>query len=355
LQANIVIGCSVAFCLSHLFAMLNTRSLLLAVAALLVAGAALNASAQTDSRNPTMTSQRFDSDKESLYALFSENKGGVSPEQKKRAYLAAKVFLRRYGGDNDNYVKEANEFLAAFEKKASEDELYTAYTAKNYAKAFELGRSLLKTDAGDFFVLGVLSEAGYENAIAGNTANADETIDYLRRAIDLIEQKKVAAADPFKSTAMAVGFLNNCLGWFLKDKSPLEAAAAFTKTVKGKSPYTNDPLTYYRLGVAILKGPYAQLSAEYNEKYGAQQSSPERRAVLEEINRLGTSAIDAYARAVALSDPTRTGEPVPLTKLTPEFRSKILVQLTALYQSFHNDSENGLTELIAGVLTKPVP
>lgn len=122
-----------------------------------------------------------------------------------------------------------------------------------------------------------------------------------------------------------------------------------------KSPYANDPLTYYRLGVAILNGPYAQLSTEYNDKYFAKQSSAEQRAALERLNGLAARAIDAEARAVALSDPARPAPPAPATQFTLEFRAKVLAQLTALYKSFHNDSDAGLNELVAGVLAKPLP
>jgi hypothetical protein len=45
----------------------------------------------------------------------------------------------------------------------------------------------------------------------------------------------------------------------------------------------------------------------------------------------------------------------PLTPFPPEFRTKVLAQLTALYKSFHNDSDDGLNELISGVLAKPLP
>jgi len=55
--------------------------------------------------------------------------------------------------------------------------------------------------------------------------------------------------------------------------------------------------------------------------------------------------IDAYARAVALS----------ATPQQHEARTKILEQLTALYKSFHSNSDEGLNELIATVLSKPLP
>ena len=302
-----------------------------------------------------MPSQMTDNEKETLYAAFSENKKGIGLEHQKRAYLAAKEFLRRYKGDKDNYVKEAQEFLTNFEKGVTQYELFITYGAKNYAKTFALGRPLLKDQPESFFVLGVLGEAGYENALSGNASFNDETIDYLRRAIQLLEAGKVTQADPFKSVDVARGFLNSALGWFLKEKSPVEAAASFRKSVQSNSPYRNDALTYYRLGVAILKGEFAQLSAEYNEKFGAKRGSTEQRAMFERINHLVEEAVDAYARAFALSDPQRSQAGIGGPKLTPEFRSKLLEQLTALYKGLHNESDAGLTELIANVLSKPLP
>ena len=56
-------------------------------------------------------------------------------------------------------------------------------------------------------------------------------------------------------------------------------------------------------------------------------------------------AIDAYARAVALS--TKPEQ--------QEAKNKILAQLTVLYKNFHNNSDAGLSELISTVLSKPLP
>src|SRR6185295_12727714 len=119
--------------------------------------------------------------------------------------------------------------------------------SRNYAKAFELGRPLLKKEPDNFFVLSVLAEAGYDNALAGKPDLNDETLGYVRKAIELLDAGKVSTPDPFKSVAAGVGFLNNALGTLVKDKSPVEAAAAFLKAVQPRSPYENDPLTYYRL------------------------------------------------------------------------------------------------------------
>jgi hypothetical protein len=67
--------------------------------------------------------------------------------------------------------------------------------------------------------------------------------------------------------------------------------------------------------------------------------------MLNRILHLAERAMDAYARAVALN--TKSEQ--------QDARGKILVQLTALYKGFHNNSEEGLNELVAGVLSKPIP
>ena len=76
--------------------------------------------------------------------------------------------------------------------------------------------------------------------------------------------------------------------------------------------------------------------------------------MLERIQKLGLQAIDAYARAVALTDPARAQGPNQ-PQFSPTARTKILEQLTALYKSFNNNSDAGLNELVASVLSKPLP
>ncbi|MEK6335263.1 MAG: hypothetical protein AABM67_09955 [Acidobacteriota bacterium] len=312
------------------------------IAALMLFGLATRVCAQ---RNPTMPSQQTDNLKEALYAQFTEYKKSINPEERRLAYPTAKEFMRRFGGDNDYHAREVQRFIDEYDRDLRDLEILKTYNAKNYPKTFELGRAFLKTSPDDFFVLGVLAEAGYEHALAGDASLNAEVIEYTRKAISLLESGKVSKADPFKSMDLARGFLNFSFGWFLKDQSPVEAAAAFLNAVKSDSPYRQDSSVYYRLGVAILKGEFAQLSAEYNQKFGSKQASPEQAAMLNQIKQVSDRAIDAYARAVAL-----------MTKPEQqEARNKILAQLTALYKSFHGGSDAGLNEMIATVLSKPLP
>ena len=65
----------------------------------------------------------------------------------------------------------------------------------------------------------------------------------------------------------------------------------------------------------------------------------------ERLTRIVERMIDAYARAVALS--TKPEQ--------QEFKNQLMGQLTKVYKSLHNDSDTGLNDLIATVLSKPLP
>lgn len=295
--------------------------------------------------NPPMPQQQRDAEKESYFARFQDHKRIPTGEEQRLAYEDAKRYLERFGGDNDSNARVVQKFVVEYERFIHHYDLNEAYSAKDYARTFEIGRLALRKEPEDFFTLGVMTEAGYDNAVAGNGSLNAETVVCARKAIQLIDDGKVAKPDPFKNIDTARGFLNYALGSLLKDQSPVEAAAAFSKAVQSDSQFHTDPLAYHRLGAAILKGEFSQVSAEYNEKFGNKPASAEQEAMFERISRLAERAIDAYARAVALST----------SPIQQEAKSKILAQLTALYKTFHNNSDAGLNELIETVLSKPLP
>lgn len=303
---------------------------------------ALSVAAQT---NPSMTSQRNDAEKEDLYAAFTDNKKVPTADRQRLAYEAATKFLRLYGADGDFYVSEMRKFVADYEKGFRLRDLLQAYNAKNYKKTYEAGRAILRLNEDDFYVLAVLAQAGYDNTQTGNSELSADAKTYARKAIQLLESGKVKKPDPFQNDQLAAGFLNFALGSFLRIDSPIEAAAAFVKAAQTDSPYAKDPLTYNLLGIAILKGEYASASTDYNSRFGNKPPSEEQQQALQKVMHLGDRAIDAYARAVALT--TRPEQ--------QEAKAKMLYQLTSLYKNFHNNSDEGLSDLIATVLTKPLP
>jgi hypothetical protein len=296
--------------------------------------------------NPTMAGTYLDNDRESLYAKFNDYKRNPNPEEQRNAYPTAKEFLRLWGGENRPEVKEVRAWVIEYERQMHQKALFAAYDAKDYAKTFTLARPMVKTDPEYFFGLAIMTEAGYDNSMAGNKNLDTETAEYARQAIALLEAGKVTRADPFKNMNIARSFLNFALATIVKDEAPAEAAIAYAKALKTTdNPYSKDPIAYHRLGIALYKGQLAPLSNEYNEKFGGKQSSAEQTAMMYKLVKLSDQAVDAYARAVALMDK-------PEQK---NARAQALAQLTTLYKAFHNNSDEGLNELIAGVLAKPMP
>jgi hypothetical protein len=296
--------------------------------------------------NPTMAGTYLDNDRESLYAKFNDYKRNPNPEEQRNAYPTAKEFLRLWGGENRPEVKEVRAWVIEYERQMHQKALFAAYDAKDYAKTFALARPMVKTDPEYFFGLAIMTEAGYDNSMAGNKNLDTETAEYARQAIALLEAGKVTRADPFKNMNIARSFLNFALATIVKDEAPAEAATAYAKALKTPdNPYSKDPIAYHRLGIALYKGQLAPLSNEYNEKFGGKQSSAEQTAMMYKLVKVSDQAVDAYARAVALMDK-------PEQK---NARAQALAQLTTLYKAFHNNSDEGLNELIAGVLAKPMP
>jgi hypothetical protein len=296
--------------------------------------------------NPTMAGTYLDNDRESLYAKFNDYKRNPNPEEQRNAYPTAKEFLRLWGGENRPEVREVRAWVLEYERQMHQKVLFAAYDAKDYGKTFAQGRPMVKADPEYFFGLAIMTEAGYDNSIAGNKNLDSETVEYARQAIALLEAGKVTRADPFKSMDIARSFLNFALATLVKDEAPAEAATAYAKALKTPdNPYSKDPIAYHRLGIAIYKGQLAPLSNEYNEKFGGKQSSAEQTAMMYKLVKLSDQTIDAYARAVALMDK-------PEQK---NARAQALAQLTTLYKAFHNNSDEGLNDLIGGVLSKPMP
>ena len=178
-------------------------------------------------RNPTMPGQMDDAEREQLYTRFSENKKIPIPEKQRLAYEAGKEYLSRFNeSSGDRYIPEIRRFVTEYEKANRQHELRTLYAAKNYAKVFEVGRSILANDPDNFYVLSVLSEAAFDESRLGKSDNGNDVADYTRRAIALLESDKLTKTDPFASKEVGRSYLNFALGWFLRTSLRLSSRCA---------------------------------------------------------------------------------------------------------------------------------
>lgn len=292
---------------------------------------------------PMAIAQDQQKEKADLYTKFVTNIKGDATQQK-LAYEQGQEYLTKYGADQDQYVAYIRKWNAKYEKALRELDFDNALRAKDWPKSFTVGKQIISTDGESFSVLTKLVDAGYRNATAGNTTLNNETIGYARKALAVVEGGQLTDPAPFKTTEDAGGFLNYTLGWFLRETAPAEAAGLAKKAATA-SAYKNEAATYLLLASALIASEYEPLAKEYNAKFSGKEVSPEGEALNARVKAVAQRVIDAYARAAAL-----------LTK--PEqkdARTAVMEELTSLYKTFNNNSDAGLNDLIASVLSKPLP
>ncbi|MGI9069654.1 MAG: hypothetical protein ACR2HX_25020 [Pyrinomonadaceae bacterium] len=311
---------------------------------LILAALVLGAFASIALAQETAQTKPQDEEKTELYRKYYEGaKGGA--EQQKVSYDIAREYLKKFGGEEDQYVTAVRKWVAKYEAATRVVDFNQAVAAKDYPKTFTVGRQILEQEPENFKVLLQLVNAGLLNARAGNKSLDTETIALARKTLQLVDSNKVTNPAPMASIDDVRGFLNFSLASLLQETTPVEATAAFLRAVKNGGAYKTDPTTYFLLGATIYNAEYQPLAAEYGEKYAGKDETPESKAMLERANAIASRAIDAMARAVALATK-------PEQK---ELKGKWLSQLTDIYKDFHGGSDAGLNELVATVLSKPMP
>ena len=297
--------------------------------------------AQTGTQGP-VTEDEF---KVTTYKRFVDNR----EPNPAAAYQAAKDYMVRYSKEDDQYTRYLKQWIAAFEKDERQDTLLRAiYGEKNYAAGFGLAKQVLTDDPEDIKALIALGYGGYlatTNA-KNETFNADAE-RYAQKAIQLLESGKSPDAwEPFKSREDAIASLNYAIGFTELKARPEESIARFIRVIQIDSDLRKTPSPFYLLAEAYEKGPYKSLSADYSKRFANQPETPESKAALDSINKVMDRIIDAYARAVALAGNEAQYQTA---------KAGWTKQLTTLYKFRHADSDAGLTEFIAGVLSKPLP
>lgn len=283
--------------------------------------------------------------KTATYTQFTE----LRPTDPTKAYEAAKKYLACAGATEDQYTAYLKKWVAAYEKEARKAKFPALlYNDKNYAEAMTLGKQILVDDPENMNVIIGLGYLGYLATVTTkNESFNKESLEYARRAIKLIESGKAPASwAPFKSKDDTLAYLYNALGRLqVKDNTP-ETLSSLIKAAQIEGDVKKDPGIYYLIGATYESGMYAKLSADYKTRFEGKDESPESKLALANINQVVDRMIDAYARAVALAgnDPKFA---------TP--KKEWMESLATWYKYRHDQSDAGLNEMIAAVLSKPLP
>ena len=275
------------------------------------------------------------------------------------AYEAARDYMQRYNKENDDYTRYLKSWIAAYEEDQRvlrltaeradrEQQLLGSFSEKNYARAYGLANQVLADDPNNVRVLIAL---GY-GAVAASTEARNETFNaeaakHAAKAIQLIGSGRTPETwAPFKGKEDVLGSLHYALGYYALKSNPDVAIPSFITATQVDADRRSSPTTYSLLALAYQNGPYKRLSDDYSKRFANQPETPESKAAIEAINKVVDRIIDAYARAVALAGNNPQHQAA---------KTQSMAQLTNFYKFRHNNSDAGLTEFIAGVLSKPLP
>jgi hypothetical protein len=320
-------------------------------AALLAAGfASVNElRAQTATPSPAPAAAQGACSPEAKLAWYTEFRATFKTDQNKAYDLAQKYLACPTAPEEEQIAKYLRDsFVAVIDKARRPVKVnQLVYESKDYTKAFELGKQILAEEPDNLRVLTDLAYAGYLAASSKVTTFNGDTLNYARKAIQLIEGgKSLDNWAPYSGKDEALGYLNNTIGVLTVNSNPSDALKYLLKAAQLEGKLKKQAITYGYIGDAYQSGPYDKLAAAYKACCEGKDETPESKLALQNLNQVIERMIDAYARAVALSgdDPANAAT-----------KKAWMDSLTSWYKFLNKDSDAGLTALISSVLSKPLP
>lgn len=289
-----------------------------------------------------------DEAKEALYASFLKNRA----DDQAKAYEDAKKYL----ACPTTGITEAQQKIVDYLKKwvAKYEEITRAgrfqdllYNQKKYVEAYALGKEILAAQPDNLKVMIDLGASGYLVGPLNNAALSAEALQHAKNALAALDSgKTVDDWKPLPSKDVAVAYLNYSIGALSLQNEPANALKFLLKAAQFETPLKKSPFTYAYIAGAYETGPYAQMSEEYKRLHGGKDETPESKLMLANINQLVDRMIDGYARAVALAgSDTNFAQPKAVWQES----------LTTWYKYRNNGQVTGMDQLVAGILSKPLP
>jgi len=265
-----------------------------------------------------------------------------------KAYEAAKRYLAACPTEEGQIPSYLKKWTAQYDKDARKIKLTNLFIGqRKYAEAMPVAKEVLADEPDNITALIALGYGGYALAVSTkNESGNAEAINYAKKAIEAIEAGKAPENwAPFKGKDDALGYLYYSVGFLQRVTNPADALKNFIKAAQFDSDIKKNSQTYAFIANAY-EDEYAKKSAEYKTLYDGKPESPESKLAAENINQLVDRIIDALARAVSVAGSDASAQAA---------KAQWLERLTDLYKFRHNKSDDGLKEMIASVMSKPLP
>jgi tetratricopeptide (TPR) repeat protein len=320
-------------------------SILTTVAILALPVAARNAVARPDNSLQDQCSQEA---KDALYQSFLKNRQA----DQAKAFEDAKKYLACPAGQVTEAQQKIIDYLkkwsTTYEKEVRKVQLpILLYNDQKYPEAYALGKQILADEPDNLYVLVHLGASGYLVAPLKNAGLTGEAVGYARKALQLLEAgQNLEKWEPLQNRDVALAYLNYTIGSLTLEQDPAAALKNLIKAAQYENPLKKSPYTYAYIAGAYETGAYAKQSEEYKRMYSGKDETPESKLALANINQIVDRMIDAYARAVAVAG------------TDPKFaqaKASWQESLTTWYKYRNSDKTDGMNELVAGILTKPLP
>ncbi|CAN5797815.1 hypothetical protein BH20ACI3_BH20ACI3_06470 [soil metagenome] len=292
-----------------------------------------------------MAQETDDPVKIEVYTRFVNNR----KTNEAAAYQAAKEYLQRYPKDNDQYTQYLQKWVVIYERDERKRTLpQLIYNAKNFVRAYSVGKQILADEPDYLPALIHLGYAGYlDMTTAKNEAFNADAQAYANKAIRSIEAGKSPESWlPFKGKDDTLAQLYYTVGFLSLRNAPDRAIEPLIRAAQFETDLKKSPSIYYFLAAAYESGPYKTMAATYQTTFAGKEETAQSKLALEKLNVIIDRMIDAYARAVAAAgnDPANAQNKTQWSNKLAEF-----------YKFRHQGSDVGLNDLVAGALAQPLP
>jgi len=286
--------------------------------------------------------------KNAQYKIFTDN----FKTKQDVAYEAAKKYLACPAENVDEGQQKIIDYLKKFVSKYEDADKKgkfrtLLYNDKKYPEAYALGKEILAAEPDNLKVLIDLGANGYLVGPLNNAPLSAEALGYAKKALQQLEAgKTIDDWQPLASKDVAVAYLNYTVGALSLATDPSNALKNLIKAAQFETPLKKSPYTYAYIAGAYETGPYAKLSADYKRDFLGKDETPESKLALANINQIVDRMIDGYARAVALA-----GSDANFSQPKAVWNES----LATWYKYRNNNATTGMDQLVAGILSKPLP